>query len=233
MRSFVMVLLVVLSGSALGAESLPPPPPPPPSGSSADELPPPPPPAPPSAVDTGNKHTHWAKPAAFIGFGVAGANLLFGIIAEVLLYSGENCFSEFSTCRYGAGTGLTLINAVLTGAAGPVVFKGGASARWDKGIAGSRLFRIFAWVAYGAALLADVVGALGGVPGFRFVGGAVGAGSLALFGLDALWSGQEADDVASIMTERDTPAFDVRPTVSFGRTPSGDSITNIGFAGYF
>lgn len=213
----LLVLLLALSATpALAADAAPPPPPPPPPPSSdpaAEPPPSPPPPAvaaeePPPTVEAKGR-SNWAKPAAFIGFGVGGGVLILSIVAGAL---GAAEFAYDGTA-FGAGGALMLVPLALTAAGGPVVYMGGNSARWTKSITGSKPLRIIGWISYGVALGAQLI-SLGYFP-FRFVGGILGAGAMTCFGMDALFSANEAADVAS-MAKRDAPSdgFRFSPTVS-------------------
>lgn len=223
----IVLLLAVTSLRALAAEELPPPPPPPPPPSSdaptADA--PPPPSAEPAPAVEAKGRTNWAKPAAFIGFGVGGGALALSIIAFVIGL-GE-CFDNYC---FGAGGALMFIPLALTAAGGPVVYAGGSSARWTKSITGSRGLRITGWILYGVALAAELISI--GYVTTRIPAGLLAAGSMACFGLDALFSAGEAADVAEMAEADEGVRF--APTVSvlpgFGGRGSG---ATLGIAGVF
>ena len=213
MRLFVL-LIVLSASSALAADAPPPPPPPPPPSSDpAPTAAEPPPPAvvePPTVQPKGT--SNWAKPAAFIGFGVGGAVLLTSIIAAVI-GAVEYPYSEPGNLYFGTGGALMLLPLALTAAAGPVVFAGGRSARWTKSITGSKPLRVIGWISYGVGLFIQLIST--GVWEARIVGGIVGAGAMACFGFDALFSANEAEDVGSMASrEKDDSLFQFKPTVS-------------------
>lgn len=212
----LLVILLALSAMPALAADAPPPPPPPPPPPSSDTTASPPPSTPPPAVAAeepptveAKGRTNWAKPAAFIGFGIGGGVLILSIIAGVV---GAAEYA-YDYTAFGAGGALMLVPLALTAAGGPVVYMGGNSARWTKSITGSKPLRIIGWISYGVALGVQLIG-LGFFP-FRYIGGIIGAGAMTCFGMDALFSANEAADVAS-MAKRDEPSdgFRFSPTVS-------------------
>ena len=165
-------------------------------------------------------HTNWAKPAAFIGFGIGVGILTFGIVGYLLGYGYYDV---------GVGGWLMLPAVALLAAGGPVVYAGGSSARWTKSITGLRGLRIGGWIAYGVGLGALLVGIA--VDWLRAAGGIIGAGSMAMFGLDALFSGNEAADVESMARNDDGVRFG--PTLWFVRAADGNRAPVMGIGGAF
>ncbi|MBL8950892.1 MAG: hypothetical protein JNK82_08955 [Myxococcaceae bacterium] len=218
---------------ALASDPPPPPPPPPPSSDAPAATDNPPPPPGDSTPVEAKPRTNWARPAAYIGWGVGLGVLTLGIVSTAI-GSGfiDNGFGiEF----YGAGSGLMVLAALLTGAAGPVVYVGGNSARWTKSITGIRGLRIGGWIGYGVGLGMQLISVLGGWPVTTFLGGLVGAGALACFGLDAWFSANEADDVAAMADAPDPTTPRVMPTVAVLPSLNGRGGTTamIGFSGTF
>lgn len=234
----ILVLLIALSAMpALAADAPPPPPPPPPPSSDpapgADAQPPPSPADPPPTVEAKPK-TNWAKPAAFIGFGVAAGVLTLSIIATAI---GSGIYSSGGELYFGAGSYLMLPALALTAAAGPIVFFGGKSARWTKSITGSTALRITGWITYGVGLFVQFISIFAG--GYTpLIGGIVGAGGVVCLGLDALFSANEAEDVGSMASrEEDDSLFQFKPTVSLllpgFAGSSGGTGAVVGIAGTF
>ncbi|MBK7864465.1 MAG: hypothetical protein IPJ65_38845 [Archangiaceae bacterium] len=217
MRHFVLLLTLSAMVARAAEGDVPPPPPPPPPPSSepvADQ--PPPPPSSTSPEEAARPRTNWAKPAAFIGFGVGGAVLLLGLVGYVL---GNDNHDDYYSNDFTAGRGAMLLAAGLTAAGGPIVYAGGRSARWTKSISGSTALRIVGWISYGVALLAQLTSLW--VTDLRGWGGLLGAGSMTCFGIDALLSAGEAADVAEVSDADD--GFRFGPTVSLLRALPGHS----------
>lgn len=230
----VLIVLALSAVPALAAELPPPPPPPPPppadSPSNTNTVTPSDVPPPPSgeapAVEVKNR-TNWAKPAAFIGFGVAAGVLTLSVIAQVI---GTGVYENTDGFYLGGGSFVMLLPFALTAAGGPVVYFGGNSARWTKSITGSKPLRVVGWITYGVGLFVQFLSLF--APPLPILGGLIGAGSLTCFGLDALFSANEAADVASMASADD--GIRMRPTVSllpgFGGAASG---AVIGMSGAF
>jgi hypothetical protein len=132
---------------------------------------------------------------------------------------------------------------LTVGVGAPIIFGGGRSARFDSSIYGSTLMRVIGWVSYGVCLLASLIGLVGygaadaGGPapfrGVSVVTGAFGAASFVGFAFDALWSAQEAEELASIMTQAPQPALRLAPVVAALRNSAGGSSPVIGLQGVF
>jgi hypothetical protein len=169
-------------------------------------------------------HTNWAKPAAIVGFTAAGAVLLMGLV-------GYAVSSNEDPDTMTPGRALMLVSVAVTAAAGPVTFAGGSSARWTRSITGSRGLRVVGWIGYGVGLLFELVSAF--YSPLRIVAGAVGAGALVCFGVDALYSANEAADVAEMA--RAPAGFRLAPTLSLLRGPAGlgGGGASLGIAGSF
>jgi hypothetical protein len=192
--------VAVLMHLAVTTDEPPPPPPPPPSG--LDQPPPPAPTTeaqpqePPSAASKARrppaKPAGWARGAAYLGFGLAAAVLVLAITTDIVYpASGGD-----STAAVAVG----VPGAILTAAGGPIIFVGARSARFDPGIKGSTLLRVFGWIGYAGSLVAWFAAFVGG-RGAASVAGVLGAGSFISFGVDGILCAQEADDLASIMTQ--------------------------------
>jgi hypothetical protein len=195
MHALCVAVLVKL---AVTADEPPPPPPAPPPG-----LDQPPPSAPteaqpeqaPSAGSKARKPpakpAGWARGAAYVGFGLGAVVLLLGITSDILL--------DPNASNFGPAGVTSLAGLILTAAGGPIIFVGARSARFDKSIQGSSLLRVLGWIGYGASLVAWIVSFVG--RGAGTVAGVLGAGSFVAFGIDGIFSAQEAEDLASIMTQ--------------------------------
>lgn len=181
--------------------------------------------APPATTATGKAPEHpagWARPAAYLGFASAVVTLGLGITAEALA-------PDIATSA-DASMYLSISGGILLAAGGPVVFIGGSSARFASSVTGSKLMRVLGWIGYGAGLIASLCGILwysdaatvAPIRGVGVVSGVLGAGTFVAFALDALWSAQDADDLASIMTQAPPPpALRLAPVVSVTRGPNG------------
>jgi len=129
-----------------------------------------------------------------------------------------------SSSSYGPAAWVMVTSGLLTAAGGPIVFAGGGSARFDKSVYGSRLFRVLGWITYGISLAAQLLAwsafALNGdIYGAATIGGASAALSFVSFSLDALWSASDADELASIMSL--APSRPLLPSVFLVRGPGG------------
>jgi hypothetical protein len=238
--SYALTLLLVLFASTVThAQDMPPPPPPPPP---SDGPPPPPPSGPDDSVPPpvagaarqAPKHpAGWARPAAYLGFAAAAAALGMGLSAEIAVHTAD---LTGATSMY-----LEIAGGLLLAAGGPIVFVGGSSARFDASVTGSRLMRVIGWIGYAAGLVAALAGltiyasaqSVGVLDGVGITTGIFASVSLVAFGLDALWSAQDADDLASIMTQAPPPpSLRFSPVVSVTRGVNGLSPV-LGLQGMF
>jgi hypothetical protein len=221
--------VAVLMHLAVTTDEPPPPPPPPPSG-----LDQPPPPAPtteaqpqeaPSAASKVRKPpakpAGWARGAAYLGFGLGAALIAIGLTGDLIFTPGDNNPAWYTS----------LAGLILTGAGGPIIFIGARSARFDKGVQGSSLLRVLGWIGYGASIVAWFCAF--GIQGAGTVAGVLGAGSLVAFGIDGIFSAQEAEELASIMTQA-PPADGVQISPKFSMLRyRGETSPVIGLQGVF
>jgi hypothetical protein len=223
MHALCVAVLVKL---AVTADEPPPPPPAPPPG-----LDQPPPAAPteaqpevPSATSKVRKPPEkpagWARGAAYVGFGLGAITLGLAVTA-LIVNAGDP----------SAGLALAVPGIIINAAGPPIVFFGARSARFDNGIKGSTLLRVLGWIGYAASLvcwfLAFAVGPA------AFVAGILGAGSFIAFGVDGILCAQEAEDLASIMTQAPPPdGVQVSPKFSLVRY-RGEVSPVIGLQGVF
>jgi hypothetical protein len=167
----------------------------------------------------------WARGAAYAGFGLGAVVLVLTVAAEIL-----GSANNFETAGW-----LMVASGVLTVAGGPIVYGGGSSARFDKSVYGSKLFRVLGWITYGVSITAQLVAfaafeAPGDIYGAATIGGVSAAASFVCFSLDALSSASDAEELASIMSLG--PSRRVLPSVSLVRGPGGLS-PMVGLKGAF
>jgi hypothetical protein len=238
MRTLVVVTMFSLWSRVAFAQD--PAPPPPPSSSPGAVFTPPVPTSEPSAPVTVDPLTAkkppsagWARPAAYISFGLAIAVAGLCVIDDLASRTLESTKDETgSLVMSSVFVGLTVVGV-------PTISIGGSSARFDHGIEGSKLLRVLGWIAYALALTVD----LGVVIDHALndnatvapeLGGGLGAAAFVAFGFDALWSAQEAEEVASIVTRRDVdPPLQLSPMFKVLRGPAGSTAPSVGVGGRF
>ncbi len=237
MRTLVVVTILSLSSRVAFAQD-PAPPPPPSSAPGPDFTPPVPTSEPPREATTPlttkkPPSAGWARPAAYVSFGLAIAVAGLCVIDDLASRTLETTKDETASLAMSSVfVGVTLVGV-------PTMYIGGNSARFDHGIEGSRLLRVLGWVAYALALTVDLFVIIDhatndNAPIAPELGGGLGAAAFVAFGFDALWSAQEAEEVASIVTQRDVdPPLQLSPMFKMLRGPAGTTAPSVGVGGRF